>query len=146
MNLLKKENWWMWLLLFVITGGSAFIFLGYLLGCFDKKAWYNKPKNWIMGLVILVLPFIVMMSIFTIEMTCKSAKKLDVSNSEIYLSPVILLLMLCIPIIGWVIFIATIISLSDNSKSRFSLILFVSFFFISRAADFVYVKTRSSSM
>ena len=38
MNLLKKENWWMWLLLFVITGGSAFIFLGYLLGCFDKKA------------------------------------------------------------------------------------------------------------
>ena len=111
MNLLKKENWWMWLLLFVITGGSAFIFLGYLLGCFDKKAWYNKPKNWIMGLVILVLPFIVMMSIFTIEMTCKSAKKLDVSNSEIYLSPVILLLMLCIPIIGWVIFIATIIYL-----------------------------------
>ena len=111
MNLLKKENWWMWLLLFVITGGSAFIFLGYLLGCFDKKAWYNKPKNWIMGLVILVLPFIVMMSIFTIEMTCKSAKKLDVSNSEIYLSPVILLLMLCIPIIGWLIFIATIIYL-----------------------------------
>ena len=111
MNLLKKENWWMWLLLFVITGGSAFIFLGYLLGCFDKKAWYNKPKNWIMGLVILVLPFIVMMSIFTIEMTCKSAKKLDVSNSEIYLYPVILLLMLCIPIIGWVIFIATIIYL-----------------------------------
>lgn len=111
MNLLKKENWWMWLLLFVITGGSAFIFLGYLLGCFDKKAWYNKPKNWIMGLVILVLPFIVMMSIFTIEMTCKAAKKLDVSNSEIYLSPVILLLMLCIPIIGWVIFIATIIYL-----------------------------------
>lgn len=112
MNLLKKENWWLWVILFIITGGGSFIFLGYLLSCFDKKSWYAKPKNWILGLLILIVPFIIMMAIFTIEMLCKSAAKLGVNGSEIYLSPVILLLMLCIPIVGLLMFSATLIYLT----------------------------------
>lgn len=39
-----------------------------------------------------------------IEMACKCASKLGVAGSEIYLSPVIWLLLLCIPVLGWLAF------------------------------------------
>ena len=45
MEILKKENYWIWLLLFFFSGGSSNLVLGALLDVFDKNAWYAKPKN-----------------------------------------------------------------------------------------------------
>ena len=113
MNLLKKKYWWLWLVTGIFSSFTSYIFLGYLLGCFDKNAWYAKPKNWIIGALCLFVPFVVMGTIFLLEMTCKSAAKLGVAGSEIYLSPVIWLLLLCVPIVGWlaVIFLALYVTI-----------------------------------
>ena len=101
MNLLKKEYWWLWLIMGIFSSFTSYLLLGYLLGCYEKNAWYAKPKNWIIGALCLFFPFVFMGLIFIIEMTCKSAAKLDIVGKEIYLSPVIWLLLLCIPIVGW---------------------------------------------
>lgn len=104
MNLLKKKYWWFWLVAGIFSSFTSYIFLAYLLGCFDKNAWYAKPKNWIIGALCLFVPFVVMGYILMIEMACKCASKLGVAGSEIYLSPVIWLLVLCIPVLGWLAF------------------------------------------
>ena len=68
MSLLKKENWWIWILLWLFTNGYSNIILGVLLGVLDKKAWYAKWYLWIIGL-ILIFPIIIMFIIFNIEVT-----------------------------------------------------------------------------
>ena len=47
MNILKKENWWIWLLLFLFSEGTSVLVLGAILDVFDKNAWYAKLKYWI---------------------------------------------------------------------------------------------------
>ena len=43
MKILKRENWWIWLLLMLFSSGSSNIVLGALLDVYDKNAWYaNK--------------------------------------------------------------------------------------------------------
>ncbi len=42
-----------------------------------------------------------MLSIFTIQILCQTAAKLDVQGKEIYLSPYLWLLACIIPFIGW---------------------------------------------
>ena len=96
MELLKKENWWLWLILTIFTGGSNYIFLVVLLDCYDKDAWYANWKYWLIGFLCLVLPATIMFMVFIIEMTCKAASKLEVPGYEIYLSPYIWLL--CLPL------------------------------------------------
>ncbi|MBQ8871970.1 MAG: hypothetical protein IJ018_04410, partial [Bacilli bacterium] len=78
MELLKKENWWLWLILTIFTGGSNYIFLAVLLDCYDKDAWYANWKYWLIGFLCLVLPATIMFMVFIIEMTCKAASKLEV--------------------------------------------------------------------
>ena len=43
---------------------------------------------------------------FTLEILCKTAVKLDVKGSEYYLSPYIWIILIIIPFIGWIAFIA----------------------------------------
>lgn len=104
MKLLEKENWWLWLLMLMFSGGSSIIVLGALLDLFDKNAWYAKWQNWVIGLV-LIIPFTIMVYIFNVSMTCKTAAKLGVKGSEYYLSPYIWLILIIIPFIGWLAFI-----------------------------------------
>lgn len=104
MDLLKKENWWIWLLLLLFSSGSSVIILGALLNLFDKNAWYSKWHIWVIGL-ILVLPFSIMICVFYIEFTSKVAAKLDIKGKELYLSPYIWLILVIIPFIGWTVFI-----------------------------------------
>lgn len=65
MKLLEKQNWWIWLLLAFMSGGSSIFALGALLGVYDWNAWYARwIKKWpkflvgvmfgILGLVALV--------------------------------------------------------------------------------------------
>ena len=104
MNLLKRENWWIWLLLLLLSSGSSTVVLSAMFDMFDKNAWYAKWYYWVIGLV-LVIPFPIMFYVFYIDMTCKAATKLEVKGKEYYLSPYIWLIMLIIPFIGWITFI-----------------------------------------
>lgn len=111
MNLLKKENWWIWLLLFLFSEGTSTIVLGAMLDVFDKKAWYAKWYIWLIG-VILILPISFMIVIFNIQISCLVAAKLDVKGQEYYLSPYVWIILLIIPILGWIVFVGLILYLT----------------------------------
>ncbi|MFA5603481.1 MAG: hypothetical protein WDA12_01320 [Bacilli bacterium] len=112
MKILKQENWWIWLLLLLFGGGGHNLILGALLDVYDKDAWYAQAKNWFIGLICFIFPFFIMMTVFVIQITCLTAAKLEVPGKEIYLSPYIWLLMIIIPVIGWIFLSLMIIYLS----------------------------------
>ncbi len=101
MKILKKENWWIWLLLAIFSNGSNVIVLGALLDVYKKDSWYSKWYYWVLG-IPFVIPFIAMVCIFYLEIICKTAYKLEVSGKEIYLSPYTWIICLIIPIIRWI--------------------------------------------
>lgn len=101
MQILKKENWWIWLLLLLFSSGSSPLVLGALLNVYNKNSWYKKWYYWVIGLLFLILPFIIMTSVFYLQILSLSATKLKVKGKEIYLSPYIWILALIIPFIGW---------------------------------------------
>ncbi|MBQ9072467.1 MAG: hypothetical protein IJY25_04865 [Bacilli bacterium] len=111
MDLLKKENWWIWLLLALFSNGSSTIVLGAMLNLFDKNAWYTKWYIWVVGL-ILMFPFVIMIYALIIDITTKTAAKLDVKGKDYYLSPFIWIILLIIPFIGWLGFIALFLYLN----------------------------------
>lgn len=112
MNIIKKENWWVWVLLLLFSGGTSNIVLGALLDVYDKNAWYAKPKNWIIGFLCFVFPLFIMIAVFIIQIMCKTSAKLKVPGSELYLSPYIWLSLIIVPIFGWIIFLVLLIYLS----------------------------------
>lgn len=111
MKILKKENWWIWLLLFLFSETTSTLILGALLDVYDKNAWYTKLKNWLIGL-LFIIPFIVMLYVFIIEITSKTAAKLKVKGHEYYLSPYVWIILLIIPIIGWIGFVVLFLYLN----------------------------------
>lgn len=111
MFLLKKEKWWIWLLLFIFSGATSTIVLGALLNVYDKKAWYTKWYIWVIGLV-LIIPFSIIAMIFNLQITSNTAAKLEVKGSEYYLSPYIWIILLIIPVIGWIAFVVLILYLN----------------------------------
>ena len=52
-----------------------------------------------------------MITAFTLEILCKTAAKLDVKGSEYYLSPYIWIILIIIPFIGWIAFVALMLYL-----------------------------------
>lgn len=112
MKLLKKENYWIWLLLFLFSNGTSNLCLGAMLDVFDKNAWYAKLKNWIIAAVLFIFPVFIMAFVFYVQITCETAKKLDVKGSEYYMSPFVWLLLLIVPVIGWVLFTILLVYLS----------------------------------
>lgn len=115
MEILKRENWWIWLLLTLFSGGSSTIVLGALLGVFDKNAWYAKWYYWVIGLALFIFPFFVMVLVFIIQILCQTCAKLKVSGKEIYLSPYLWLIAFIVPILGWFAIIVTLIYLNIAS-------------------------------
>lgn len=111
MDILKKQNYWIWILLTLFTLGSSNIVLGALLGVFNKKSWYANPKNWIIGLLCLIFPFFIMAIVFELQIVCLTNARLNTPGKELYLSPYIWLLCLIVPILGWIIFLVLIIYL-----------------------------------
>jgi hypothetical protein len=101
MDILKKENWWIWLILYIFAGNVSIYILGALLDVYDKNAWYAKWQNWLIGFLCLFLPFIIMIIVFTIQITIKVAQKLKVPNEGLYANPATWILGFLIPIVGW---------------------------------------------
>lgn len=112
MELLKKENWWIWLIVTLFSGSTGAIVLGALLGCFDKKAWYAKPMNWVFGFCCFFFPAAIMACVFMIQMLCQASAKLEVPGKELYLSPYVWILFIIIPIIGWIFIPVTLLYLT----------------------------------
>lgn len=101
MNLLKRENYWFWIIMYFIGNGISMMVLGALLNVYDKDAWYANWKNWLIGLLLFVFPVFIMFAVFMIQITVTVAAKLNVPGKEIYLTPYFWIICLLIPIIGW---------------------------------------------
>lgn len=69
----------------------------------------NSKLNLLISLIALAL--LVAVTVFTIQILCETASKLEVKGKEIYLSPFIWLLFIIVPIIGWVLFIVMVLYL-----------------------------------
>lgn len=98
---LKKENWWIWLLLTFVTQGISIFVLAIFLKIYDKKAWYANWKYWLIGVLCLIFPAAIMFAVFSIQINCEVCAKLNVPHKEIYTSPYIWILSIIIPIFGW---------------------------------------------
>ncbi len=105
MNLLRKENWLVCLILSILSQGIFPIVLGYFMKVFDKKAWYTKWQYWVFGTLCLFFPVLVMLYVFVIQITCKVALELKTPGKEIYYNPYVWILCLIIPVIGWILLI-----------------------------------------
>ncbi len=125
--LLKKQNWWVWLILWIVSGGGHAVFLSILLDNYDEEAWYAQKKNWILGLVCLLIPFGIMLFVFLIDMLIQAAAKLEVPGKEWYLSPFVWIACLIVPIFGWIAFviaflyleIATLVALAHGKGEKY---------------------------
>ena len=112
MYLLKRENWWIWLLLAFLSGGSSILVLGALLNIYKKDAWYAKWYYWLVGILFFMIPFSIMTVVLSIYALTQVCAKLGVAGKEIYLSYYLWIICLIIPILGWAIFINMFIYLS----------------------------------
>lgn len=112
MDFLKRENWWLCLLLNLISGGIFYLVLAKFMNLYDKDAWYCNKWYWIFGTICLVFPVFIMLMIFIIEMNAKVAQALLVPGDKLYYSPYVWILLIIIPIIGWVLLIVMDIYIS----------------------------------
>ena len=96
MKLLKKDAWWIWLILFIFSEATSTLVLGALLDVYEKDAWYTKWYIWVLSLIFIV-PFVAAYYAFDIEITSKTAAKLGVKGSEYYLSPYVWIILIIIP-------------------------------------------------
>ncbi len=104
MSILKRENWWIWLLLLLFGHGAGDLVLGALLNVYDKDAWYAKWYYWVIGVLCCFFPAVIMLSVFMLQITCQVSAKLNVPGKELYLSPYVWILCLIVPIFGWIAF------------------------------------------
>lgn len=107
MDLLKKENWWLWLLIEIFGQGIGIFILAALLKVYKKDAWYSKWYYWLIGALCCFFPAVIMILVLSIQLTVECAKKLDVAGREVYASPYVWIVGLIVPILGWV-FLAVI--------------------------------------
>lgn len=109
MDFLKKNNWWLCLILSIITFGLFYIFLAKFMKLYDKDAWYMNKWYWIIGGLCLIFPIFIMLIVFGIQMNCKVANKLKVSGCNIYNTPYTWILFIIIPVVGWVLLIVMLL-------------------------------------
>ena len=97
-----------------------------MFNIFEKDAWYTKWYIWVIGF-ILIIPFCVMFFVLLIGVLTKTAAKLDVKGKDYYLSPYIWIILLIIPILGWIILsilylyinIAILVKLHDGNGEKY---------------------------
>lgn len=107
--MLKKSYGLVWFILSLITFNLSVFGLGKILKVYKKGAWYTKWYYWVLGVFCGIIPALIMLIIFNIQITNRVCYKLDVPGYEIYNYPYVWLLGLIIPFIGWAIFIILLI-------------------------------------
>lgn len=102
MDLLKRENWWVWLVLTLVGNGLiSTIILSIFLKTIDRNQWYANWWVWIIGALFLLFPVFIMLIIFSVQLQVNNASKLDVPGKEIYYNPYFWVLGVIIPFVGW---------------------------------------------
>ncbi len=109
MNRLKKRNWWVYLILTIITLGLYNLALAHYLNVYDEEAWYQDWTYWFFGGLCFVFPIIILALIFVVQITCQVAAKLNVPGSEIYNTPYSWVLCMIVPVVGWVLLIVMLL-------------------------------------
>ena len=102
MDLLKKENRWLWLIIEIFGQGIGMFILAALLKVYKKDAWYSQWYYWLIGVLCCFFPAIIMILVLSIQLTVECAKKLDVAGSEVYANPYVWIVGLIVPVLGWV--------------------------------------------
>ena len=103
--LLKKNKWWIYLLLNVITLGLINFVMADMMELYGKNAWYTKRIYWFSAAICFIFPVILMFIIFLIQISVKVAHSLNVDGDKIYDNVYVWILCLIIPIVGWIILI-----------------------------------------
>lgn len=98
-------------MLTLFSQGSSTFVLGALLDVYKKDAWYTKWQYWLIGALCFFFPVAIMISVFSVQILCLTAAKLEIPGKEIYLSPYIWIIGVIIPIIGWICLAAGLIYL-----------------------------------
>lgn len=105
MNLLKRENWWICLLLNIVTLGLFTFFIAKKLNVYEKGAWYTNWYYWVLGFFFGILPSLIMFLVFSIQIANGVCEKLEVPGREFYVLPYSWLVCIIIPVLGWSLFI-----------------------------------------
>ena len=112
MSFLKKSNFIVSLLFSLGLNDIFILVLADELKLYDKNAWYMKWYYWVIGIICFFVPVLVMLMIFELQMLTAAAKKLNVAGSEIYATPYSWILLIIIPIIGWILLLVMYIYLN----------------------------------
>lgn len=111
MGLLKKENWFIIFLMMIVTLGMYVVIPAYQLKLIEKNKWYSDYRYWLCGALMFIFPVFIMLLVFIIQMTVKLAKTLHVNGDFIYNNVYVWIILLIIPVVGWVLFIVMYIYL-----------------------------------
>ena len=102
---LKEKNFWIYVVLNVVTFGLFTFYIGYKLHLYDKSAWYYRWYYWVLGFLLGIFPGLIMFLVFSVQIGSLVSAKLDVPGKEIYLPPYVWIVSLIVPILGWTLFI-----------------------------------------
>ncbi len=105
MSLLKRENWFVNLLLLLMTQGFYGFALAHFLKQYKKDAWYHDYRYWVAAVLCFFFPVLLLGIIFMVQMLSSVAVKLNVPGKEIYGYPYAWILCLIVPIVGWTLLI-----------------------------------------
>ncbi len=105
MSLLKRENWFVNLVLLLITQGFYGFALAHFLNLYKKSAWYRNYLYWMVAALCFFFPVFLLLIIFMVQMLCSVALKLNAPGKEIYGYPYAWILCLIVPIVGWALLI-----------------------------------------
>ena len=109
MKLLKKQNWWLYLLLQICTFGLFTFVMAHHLKVYDEDAWYQNWRYWFFSGLCFVFPIFIVALVFAVQITCEVAAKLNVPVKEIYNTPYSWILCIIVPVVGWVLLIVMFI-------------------------------------
>lgn len=111
MSIIKRENWFIYLILNICTLGMFNVAIAVSANLLDKNAWYLDKRYWIGAIICFIFPVFAMFLVFSVQMMCKVANKLEVPGKELYNTPYFWIICIIVPLIGWAILIATYIYL-----------------------------------
>ncbi len=111
MSLLKKEYWFISLIMLLLCPHIFILILASDLNLIDKNGWYSKWQYWVIGGICLIFPLFLLFIVFETEMLVKVAQKLKVPGSELYTIPYIWILLIIIPVVGWILLLVMYIYL-----------------------------------
>lgn len=111
MGLLKKENWFINLMMAIFTLGGYIVIPAYLLKLYEKDKWYANPKYWICGAIMLLFPVVLMLVVLALQMTVRVASYGKIEGENIYGNVYVWITLLAIPVVGWILLIVMYIYL-----------------------------------